>query len=374
MFKKKQKIQEEKADPSVSIQKIPNVFYGGQDPEIYHDKGVDKSGVRQNTRIKFEKQSTNVSFFVRKRIWIVGGLVFLLSMSGVTWYYISPYLAVQKSIKPVDTSLVFVPKEVVVTSTSEVATTTIDVAEEPTSTIQLSDPFSIDFPPLLTLNTVDLDADELTDIEEGLFNTDSGTWDTDGDVYYDGQEIFNLYNPKGFAPVKLIDSGLVQEYSSTHGYRIYHPFSWQFGEVDIKQKQVLFSAISGEYVEVRVFDKEHGENFISWFASHAKGQRYTDLVEFTNRFKEKGLRRSDHLVAYFEIDATVFVILYHQKDLGPVPYRNVVKMMYQSFRPQKTDVEIPDQEAFGGATSTVLLDGATSTVPVDGVTSTLVTQ
>lgn len=361
--KKKSKTQEQTPDPLVRIQKIPDVFYGGQDPEIYHAPHADKTDARQyRDRNAQKKQSSGTSFFVQKRIWIFGGLAFILIMSGVTWYYISPYLKSQQSMVPeFIPSPVFTPTQIIVTSTVEVSTTTEHVIESPTTTLSLSDPFTIDFPPLLTLNTADLDADELTDIEEGLFNTDSGTWDTDTDVYYDGQEIFNLYNPKGFAPVKLIDSGLVTEYINTHGYRIYYPFSWQVGEVDVDQNQVLFSAISGEYVEVRVFAKKAGENFITWFGRNAKGQAYTDLIEFTNRFKETGMRRTDHLVAYFENDSFIFVSIYHQKDAGPVPYRNVVKMMYQSFRPQKTDIEIPDQQAFGGITTTAELGLETAT-------------
>jgi len=203
----------------------------------------------------------------------------------------------------------------------------------------------LEFPPFNTANTSDLDGDGLTDIEEELYGTDSGMWDTDGDGYYDGQEVVNLYNPRGFAPVRLVDSGLVREYVNPFaGYRVYYPIQWQRGSVDSEDLHVLFSAAGGEYVAIRVFEKTLDMTFVDWFGMYAEGQQFNQLVSFTNRFSVQGWKRTDGLVAYFENQRFVFVMSYYQPDSrAPVPYRSTMEMMFQSFRPSETTVEIPEQ-------------------------------
>ena len=284
----------------------------------------------------------------------------MLATAGISWYYLRDLFTVQNTVvqpnlsdrtsmsssgqQEVDRTIAEVERVTEVVTTTPTTTPTLGELEPaPTTTPSLSDTF-FDFPPLVYTNTVDLDADELTDMEEELLGTDTGTWDTDSDGYYDGQEVINLYNPKGEAPVKLIDSGLVIEYvNPTFGYRLYYPLGWERGSVDAQAKQVLFSAFSGEYVEVRASAKDTDMNFAQWFSRYAEGQQLTELIPLTNRFKEAGMKRKDGLVAYFETDKYVYILLYHSEGRGPVPYRRMLEMMIQGFRPQKTLVEIPDQ-------------------------------
>lgn len=361
--KKKQPVVTQSEVSAVHIQSIPDIFYGGQDPEIYHSQSLNTDDTQSSHDIprKTSKKSTNVHaqsglFTNKKKFIIVGSVVFVLGVSAITWYYLADYYVNNQVISPQPNNT-YVPPSASQDSNPQgqdvmITTTTPDISEEvpepevPTSTPSLSDAF-INFPDIVIANTADADNDGLTDLEEEIFMTDSGTPDTDGDGYYDGQEVVNLYNPRGFAPVQLIESGVVQDYTNPYaGYRVYFPLGWEKGGVDTREQQVLFSALLGDYVEIRVFELVAGEDFLTWFGRNAEGQRYTDLIPITNRFEVDGWRRRDSLVAYFIDEQYVYVFVYHPRDRGPVAYRHMFQMMYQSFRMSHSQVEIPDQQIF----------------------------
>jgi len=117
------------------------------------------------------------------------------------------------------------------------------------------------------------------------------------------------------------------------------------GEVDSLSNQVLFSSAPGDFVEIAVLEKDSAVTFATWFGANAKGQNFSDLQKFTNRFQEEGWKRKDNLVAYFVNNNKVYVLVYNSASGGPVLYRHVIQMMMQSFRPNKTLVTIPDQVA-----------------------------
>lgn len=343
---------------------IPAVFYGGQDPYIYHNHNVVENNLQSKSKVinnkDLKKQKKGIVKIQNKKkstkkIWIFAVIGLLVAIGIITWYYINQYNKANAQLADQNNNQVISP--VIIKDTTEqnkstpvdVVTSTVELA---TSTVSLQNIF-LEFPPILTLDGADVDADSLTDLEEAIFGTDSGTWDSDDDKYYDGQEVYNLYNPKGQAPVKLVDSGLVLEYKNFYsGYRIYYPSVWQRGSVDVSETQVLFSASNGDYIEVRVFTKEAGQTFVNWFSRYAEGQNYTDLVSFKNRFAENAMIRKDNLVAYFEDANYIYTIIYHTKDRGPILYRHVMQMMYQSFRMSNTNTVLPDQVVYPGLDST----------------------
>jgi len=206
-------------------------------------------------------------------------------------------------------------------------------------------------PRILLQDSADLDIDFLTDMEEEIFGTDSGIWDTDGDGYYDGQEVFNLYNPRGFAPVKLIDSGLVREYiNPQRQYRVYYPIVWEAATVDVSGDHILFSSITGDFIEIRAAPKLAGESFPAWFARNLSGERFSDLTVINNRFKVDGYKRADDLVVYFESEAVVYMIIYQPAGTAlDVPFRHIMQMIYQSFRPSGVGVQLPEQTVLPSA-------------------------
>ena len=373
--------------PNVRMTVIPKGFYGGADPIIYNkepklkkiaapsmhkeivqkkpevDKKIEASvpkpmtapAVRVDNKMEMKDARNNkeaqIPPLVKKKtghkkkfVVLVIIIIFLLLASIVSWLYLSrgsedkkmPAAEQATSPRPVvipQPKPVTPPKPVVVTNTPK-------KIDKPTSTPRLR----LSFPSMFLQNSGDLDADDVTDIEEELLNTDSGVWDTDGDGYFDGQELFNLYNPAGFAPVRLIDSGLIREYVSPMlGYRIYHPIAWRASAVESNGSHVIFSSIIGDYIEIYTFENHKKESFQDWFAENARGQKYSDLDESTNRFQVTGFKRSDSLVAYFWSEDQIFVMTYNVGSNIEVSFPNVMKMMIQSFRKSKVMVEIPDQ-------------------------------
>lgn len=336
--------------------KIPDEFYGAKDPVVHYAKpgvAVQKTQAA-SSGVGVVKQSAassapKLDFLHNKKI--VYGLVaagFLLVVGLVSWYYLSPVL--NKPSAPVAVAPEKKPEAVEQPAEETPVEESVPIEEEAViSTEEIPEPRSLaeqtlQFPTILLANSADIDSDSLTDLEEEVYGTDSGTWDTDSDGYYDGQEVFNLYNPAGIAPMKIIDSGLAKEYvNPIWQYRVYYPSPWQVGEVDNEKKAVLFSAITGDYVEIFVSPKNSDEIFEDWFAREAVGQSYADIQPFTNRFQEGGWKRNDDLVAYFATDNAVFVMLYNPGVIGSIPFRHAMQMMWQSFRPSKTAVVIPEQ-------------------------------
>jgi len=362
MFGKKKTKEKKKAEdkePSIHIETIPELFYGGKDPLLYRpssevseeQKKPGKS-VRRAKKAAPGREPGKAGVFWKSKAFLItsGSILLVAIVGGISWYYIrqlSPAIVPAPPTAPAIEIPVAEPEEAAEPLEVLAPTPTEEIGieapeEEPTPVSLAAQP--LDFPPTILVDSVDLDADELTDMEEELFDTDSGIWDSDGDGYYDGQEVVNLYNPNGEAPVRLIDSGLIREYvNPTFQYRLYYPIAWEIGAVDPDARQVLLSGITGDFIEIRAIEKQPDESFEQWFARNAVGQKFLDLRALTNRFQEEGQKRKDNLVAYFVEETVVYVMLYHPGTTGTIPYRHVMAMAIQSFRPSKTLVEIPEQ-------------------------------
>lgn len=378
--KKKNKEQPKEKFAELVINTMPGIFYGGNDPDIYHTREDQTGRSDTPTTVVIKNQppkrilplgtATDAGSGKKKKalFWGIAGFIFLVFLGAVIWYYTKDLRArtdviPQKTIPQQSTVPVVqptsTPKEEIPTSTISdfIATTTPGIPASLLGNIDL------EFPSIILSDTDDIDSDQLTDKEEELFETDSGGFDTDKDGYFDGQEVFNLYNPKGIAPRRLIDSGLVKEYTNPlTNYRLYYPLTWQAGEVDTLGRQVLFSNIEGDYMEVRAFDKSATETFTDWFAREAKGQKITDLVVFKNRFKVEGWRRRDDLTGYFVDQNKIYVLIFHPAEIGPVSYRHIMKMLMQSFRYASSLQTLEDQPVISTSVSSTS-NFSTSTAP-----------
>lgn len=309
-------------------------------------------------------------------------IVVLAILGGASWYYLFREQPQQQN------TFVTLPPAPAVTPPPPppppAVTTTIPTPPEPveppvpTTTPGLN-PTALRFPRILLADSTDLDVDSLTDEEEALFGTDVGIWDSDNDGYYDGQEVFNLYNPSGFAPVRLIDSGLIRDYAHPQWkYRIYYPITWEVATLGEDEKQALFSSITGDFIEVRVMEKDANETFEMWFTRSTQDQLFTDLQPFENRFEETGMKRHDDLVAYFPTDTHVFILIYNPGVIDSIPYRHVMQMMYQSFRPGRNITVLPEQPVIPAPPTTppqiplpvISSTSTTSTEPQSSPTST----
>ena len=334
-----------------SVQTIPEIFYGGSDPEAeLHGAGVNKIVKPSSvTSSSGGKDESGVSQSKTKLIATAMIVIFVLVSGGAAWGYwkylgggSGPVIAEVKTEQKT-------AEELVVTQTaSENITTSTELITEniiptttaaiPTSTKSLGVNFAItelaaDFPTINQMNAVDFDSDTLTDAEEELFGADQSIFDTDKDGYSDGQELLNLYNPKGTDPVRLAESGLVREFTHPKDtYRWYYPISWQAGSVDAASNTMLFTAANGDYVEARIFTKNSSEDFTAWFGRVAKDQQITDLQIVSNSFKTTYYKRKDNLVMYVDFPGQVLAIIYHPLVNAPINYRTTLQMMMESLR------------------------------------------
>lgn len=350
-WSKKVKLNEEESLNNITV--IPPEFYGAKDATIHY--GSQNGKKMSVTKASYSSGVSSSSFFsfLKNNFFLYSvGILFLIgAIGGITWYYLNQAGYFNKPpIPPVDNT---VSQEITATTTiieepviptPEVEIPIIPIETIVTNTVFNLEDLKIEFPNTILTDSADMDSDGLTDMEEEIYGVDSGIWDTDKDGYYDGQEVGNLYNPKGLAPVKIIDSGLVQEYvNSQYQYRLYYPISWQMSEVDSKTRQVLFNSITGDFIELSIYDLMSGEDFTAWFARKAVGQNFTDLSLKKNRFQEDYYKRYDGLVSFFVRNNNVYVFLYHTGVTGFIPFRHTMNMIVQSFRPSSTVIVVPDQ-------------------------------
>lgn len=337
------------------VETIPADFYGGANPVIKFkkvEKEVDltpkKPVLTPAEKALLDKATAAGSgqpfhpanlFSSRKGLLILGSGLFTLFLigSGVYYWLTSRPAAPTATLPPPEVSVVTPQTTVTETPPIEAPATAEAVITAPISLAETP----LEYPNLLLADSADTDNDDLSNIAEELWKTDPLSPDTDGDVYNDGHEVYNLYNPIGQEPQKIIDSGLVTDYTNpVFGYKVFYPNTWAVGNVDPGSRDVLFSTLTGENIEVRVFDREAVQVFADWFAKWAPNEQYNDLLDFDSVFKDKSYRRKDYLVFYFYNDQNIFVIAYHTTDSATVNYRSVIKMMARSFRsPQNLGIE-----------------------------------
>lgn len=345
MFEKKETIQND--EQMIHVQTIPDDFYGGINPVIKFKKvekeiEIGKHPQLSNVEKKLLDKSTAAGsgkllhpanvLTSRKSLIIIGSSLFVVFVSVASLYY---WVQSRKPTDTIPAPITTTPEEnntlvpVITTTTEEV----VAITTPPTTSVQSLSDVPLDFPSSLLGESADLDKDGLTDSAEELFGTDPSKPDTDEDNYNDSHEIFYLYSPVEKEPSKLINSGAVKDFiNPVFGYSIYYPKTWAFGNIDESYRDILLSTITGENVEIRVFDKDPSQSFVDWFGVWAPNERYTDLNDFETYYKEKGAARKDGLVYYFYNESRVYAILYHTTDSNVLNYKSVLTMIARSFR------------------------------------------
>lgn len=344
MFGKK--VEKEKL-PEINLAKIPDDFYGGNNPIIKFKtvesapaKPVAKTPVLSLDEKKmFDKKTAvgagqklhPINLLTNWKFLIISFSILLVTVSLVLGgYYYWQYRKTLPAVVPPQPEISVVP-DVPAEQIPQVETNPPSPVE-PVIAPSLGDA-PLDFPSTMLGDSKDSDSDSLSDIAEELFTTDPMLPDTDSDKYTDSSEIFHLYNPKGKEPMKLIDSGLVSMYTNPmFGYKLYYPKSWAVGSVDSGYKDVLFSTFTGENIEVRVFGKQPNESFLDWFAKNGSKENYGDYVNIQSIFNQSGFGRKDNLVYFFPTDQYIFAIVYHPGTSSVANYRIVSQLFAQSFQ------------------------------------------
>lgn len=288
------------------------------------------------------------TFFKTPKFIIIAGIVvFVLIISGVTYYYIRQANITRQQLAPKPAPVVqpVPPPPLPV----EAATSTEEIAPPVATSTPIQPPFSIIFPFKNYTKTIDTDNDGLTDEEEKIYNTDPTLPDTDSDGFLDTLEIQNLYNPIGFKPVRLFDSGKVKIYqNSTFNYSIFYPGDWIAQSLDSNNKDVMFTAATGEFVEVLVEDNPLKMTAEAWYLGQSPGVDASQLEHFATKEKLEGVKSPDGLVAYLSFEDKIFAINYNIGLKTEVNFLETLDMMVNSFRPQGGMADLP----FGGASAT----------------------
>ncbi len=374
--------------PNIKIDKIPDDFYAGTNPVVKFkavEKQVDlapKSPVVLTSVEKknFEKQTVvgsgnrlhPINLLANWKFLVLISVSFLI-LGGVSLggYYYWQYKKTVKVATVIPPPKINIPVNNPVNQNPPTPTPTVEVVVPPP--VVVNPELRIDFPSSLLAESVDTDKDGISDVAEEIFKTDPTIADTDKDGYTDGHEVYYLYNPSGKEPLKLLDSGLIKIFKNpVFAYQLYYPVSWAVGNVDSSYKDVLFSTLSGENVEVRIMDKDKNQNFNDWFGINAPNERLSDYSSFSSVFKEDGWARNDGLVYFFPKDDKMVAVIYHTTDSSIVNYKIVAVMMARSFQFGQASA-IPDRVVENNMSNpTVSSSSTTSTIL--SATSTLVTS
>lgn len=344
-FGHKKKI--EAPEPAVAVETIPVEFWGGVNPVVQFKtttKTIETPVVKSSLLTTSEKTALDKKTVVgagnakhvanllsnRKFIFVGLGVLFVVFAVGASAYYLIPYFNKPQPVAVAPTPL---PEPIAPALPTPTPPEPIVAPQPPAPTPPTPSEVKMEFPSTLLGDSVDYDNDDITDTAEELFMTDLGVSDSDNDKYPDGHEVYYLYNPIGKEPVKLVESNLVAEYvNPVFDYKLYYPKNWAVGNVDVNHRDILFSTLTGENIEVRVFDLAVGQTLSDWMAINAPSERLENLADFVTAFKDQGKFRADSLVYYFTDSKRLYIIAYHTTDSNTINYRIVAKMMARSFR------------------------------------------
>jgi hypothetical protein len=185
-------------------------------------------------------------------------------------------------------------------------------------------------------SSLDSDSDKLTDVEENLYQTEIRTADTDGDGYFDGEEVINDYNPKMAGNARLETSGLVNKYSNpVYNYEIFYPTSWLARPEDQSLKVVLFMTSTEEFMKISIEDNPDKTDIVSWYLKMSPGSDLNLTAKVMTKNSLEALVSPDKLTYYILDPNTldkVYVISYNIGTLKQVNFLSTFQMMINSFK------------------------------------------
>ncbi|MCX6779537.1 MAG: hypothetical protein NTU97_04940 [Candidatus Magasanikbacteria bacterium] len=319
---------------------IPEEFYGAQRraPVVKVESSSFKKdvGVPLPVPVSVPKRSNaKRSLNLSSPKFVITAIVILMVVvvGGFSYYYINQAQVARQKILDAQKPL---PQPVVVPPVETIPTPPVEVPVEATSTPAVVTPQPVSFAVFPFKNytkAADTDNDELTNIEEVIYGTLADKPDTDEDGFPDGLEVINLYNPLGFKPVKLIDSGKVKNYvNPTYNYSVLSPLTWVVQALDANNEQVIFSSDTGEFIEILVEDNPLKLSVSDWYLGQSPGVSASDLKTVTTKDGLVGILSPDGLAAYLPFEDRIFVIYYNIGLQAEVNFLATFKMMINSFK------------------------------------------
>jgi len=181
---------------------------------------------------------------------------------------------------------------------------------------------------------LDTDSDGLSDLEESIFQSDPRNPDIDGDGFLDGNEVFNLYNPNGRAPAKLVDSGLIKEISGDVGWSMFIPKDWTVSNDLADGSRATIDLGHGEKFYISIEKNDQNLPIVDWFMRQNPSAEKGQIMVYRSKGGYEGIIGPDLLTTYIPWDHSVFVFRYDMNGQSFINYRTVYSMVLNSLKLQ----------------------------------------
>ncbi|MBU1130649.1 hypothetical protein KJ840_00760 [Patescibacteria group bacterium] len=177
---------------------------------------------------------------------------------------------------------------------------------------------------------LDSDGDQLTDIEENIYQTDSALADTDGDGYTDAAEILNFYDPT-VAGGRLMDSGLIEVYQNpVFNYSLLYPKAWVARSLTVDNKEIIFTSSTGEFVEIIVQENPLTLSAYNWYSNLNPG---VDISEINSLIIDglPAIQTPDGLTSYLAAGTKIYAITYNIGTGNQMNFQTTYQLFLKSF-------------------------------------------
>ncbi len=183
----------------------------------------------------------------------------------------------------------------------------------------------------------DTDSDGLSDQEEvEVYGSNPNDPNTDKDSFIDLNEVLNLFDPAKPTPAFLKDNPRISLYSNVAQHlSIFRPTAWTMKEDgDSQNKQVLFSAPSGEFVEVLAQDKLPTQTLMEWYLAQSPGATSSQVEPLTFKTRQgyDAVLSADQMTVYVDFGNKAMVVTYNLGKQLEIQYRSTFKMMVHSLK------------------------------------------
>lgn len=203
---------------------------------------------------------------------------------------------------------------------------------------------------------LDTDSDGLTDLEEGLLNSDPKNPDTDADGFLDGNEAFHLYNPNGRAPARLLDAKLVKMADASIGYSFQLPNDWTYSPTVPDGSRATVQTAGKERFQISVEENPKQLSVLDWYMAHFPDAKPEQILKYRTKRGYEGIIGTDLLTRYLPWGDKVFVFHYDVAGEPFINYQTLFSLMMNSLElrgvPQVTATAITEPLPFEPAATT----------------------
>ncbi len=190
---------------------------------------------------------------------------------------------------------------------------------------------------------LDSDGDELTDIEENLYQTNSTLPDSDGDGYDDLAELLNLYDPAKPGGARLLDSELVEVYSNiNYNYSLIYPASWIVRSLTADNREVIFTSAIGEFIQVIIQQNPLSLSAYNWYVNQNPGAGSSKLTTLLID-DLPALQSADGLTTYLGAGSNIYIITYNIGTNQQMNFYSTYRLFLETF--MFTEPEEPESPA-----------------------------